>query len=1347
MPQKGLINEDEEQRIEQMSTIIKTERDLKFEDRPTYDEKNPNYRSQIQRENPIFYLFFMFVLRLVKKSFFLSRKGKELEPEDALGIPWKYRGEILGQRITNILEDQKRKNPNKPANLFTAILRAMGVEIFVAHALELALMLLRIITVYFIYKIIKALVNPDIPNYMAYVWAGILAGTFIIAFITEHHAFHQKFLVPMYLKGALSSILYKKIGKLSVYSLNKISTGKLINIVTNDMNMFEIIGEYFADVIVGFLGLIASTALLWHFFNVTVLVGIGYMVLTFPIQAIITNLSMKPRIALSKATDERVKVTSEVIDGIRLIKMYTWELVFRDKIKKLRETEVKYLRQVRNYDSLARAISFSAQVVAPFLIFLTYNLTGNALETATVFPAYFLLGFVRIFSVFLFTLGLTFITNARLLIDRINEVLNYPEIEAHTFPAPKDSTNGIEFDHFSAYWSKEEDRNISKITPVDEEVPSSSKIRPTISNITMNIKKGSLNAVVGRVGSGKSSFLLTLTGEMPKTVGDLRYKGSIAYVEQEPTIFAGTIRESILFGRPYRPDFYQRVVKDCNLESDLKLFKNGDLSQVGEKGVNLSGGQRARLALARAVYADADIYLLDDPLSAVDAKVAKSIYNDAISTLLKDKTVILATHQVHFVKNLENILVMDSGCIVASGSYEDIRKTYKDVDKVFPPTEENQEELPAEVKTQLPATTTGAIISSTNQDAKKKQEIATEQEAGVADNDDSSSGVISANTYFTYFKSMGNIWLWLLLLAVWLSNLLANIGFGRMLAAWASGELPRNTCLAVIGSLTGYIIIAYYVQYLIIYGMTIRASNQYHDRMLENIVRSPALFFDKNPVGRILNRFANDLGAMDIFLAMTVLDCIDVFGLVSSLLIALAVLFPWTLLVSFFLICCMALLVYSFLPAIRLTKIYELMSRSPFSSEFSSTLSGIIIIRSYKQIGFVTNRFFEYLNNNVKGSIMVNTVSRAFGFYVDLIYNLCSIGNIFIVISLGADIPPLAAFGLVLLLNILSALQYGMKQTMQTHLLMASPARIQSYFKNKPEAAIALPKDQEVKKSNWPNQAEIDFNHIYMKYRPDADHVLRDLTLNVKPGQKIGCVGRTGAGKSTIIQVLFRMVEVDRTQNPNTSLKIDGVDTIDLGLHLVRDSISIIPQTPFIFADTIRNNLDPLNHHTDERLWEVLADVNLKENVERLENKLYTDMTNAASVFSVGQKQLICLARALLKNSNILVLDEATANVDKQTDDFIQQKIMERFGHATIFTIAHRLSTIANYDRVLVLDKGRRMEFDEPYRLLVSEIGDNKITNEHGHFASMVLNTGPIASLDILKMAKEKYEQDRKKLA
>ena len=381
----------------------------------------------------------------------------------------------------------------------------------------------------------------------------------------------------------------------------------------------------------------------------------------------------------------------------------------------------------------------------------------------------------------------------------------------------------------------------------------------------------------------------------------------------------------------------------------------------------------------------------------------------------------------------------------------------------------------------------------------------------------------------------------------------------------------------------------------------------------------------------------------------------------------------------------------------------------------------------------------------MKANNSFNLASRYMAFYADLTYNIGAIGCIFIITHKAEGgnqkTGGLAAFALALVLGIVGVLQHLLRQISQLHISMAAIARIQAYLSVPNEPPLDITSDQSLKAQGWPQKGEIDLHKVYMKYRPENDHVIKDLSLHVEPGQKIGCVGRTGAGKSSIIQLLYRMQEIDRQGDVanERSITMDGQDIQNVGLHRLRGGISIIPQTPFIFTGSIRMNVDPLGEFSDEQIWGALEDVRLKEHVEAQPNSLDTVIHTGGAVFSAGQKQLVCLARVILKKSNVLIMDEATANMDYDTDNHVQRKIAERFGHATQFTIAHRLQTIANYDKVLVLDRGIKVEFDEPYKMLVKNIGDIEITNVDGHFSVMVQNTGPISSKRIFEIAREAY--------
>jgi len=423
---------------------------------------------------------------------------------------------------------------------------------------------------------------------------------------------------------------------------------------------------------------------------------------------------------------------------------------------------------------------------------------------------------------------------------------------------------------------------------------------------------------------------------------------------------------------------------------------------------------------------------------------------------------------------------------------------------------------------------------------------------------------------------------------------------------------------------------------------------------------------------------------------------------------------------------------------------FELKSKGPAFSLLSETMNGLVIMRMFKQEESFKRRFREHLHRSTKGNFAFVLASRVGGFYADFCYLIAVIGAIYILTAKNTpelSTAFLSAFSLSLLFGITGLLQYFLRQFSTLNIAMASAARVQEFCQIPSEPPQELEGDREKRKNDWPNQGKIDVNHVYMKYRPDNDFVLKDLNLEVQPGEKIGCVGRTGAGKSTIVQMLYRMREIDRKEkgSAESHVNFDDVNTQTVGLNLLRSKISMIPQTPYIFSETVRTNIDPLGQHTDEEIWKVLEDVRLKEHIEKQSNGLDSKINGGSSLFSVGQKQLVCLARVVLKPAPVLIMDEATANMDHETDNFLQEKIDQRFDKSTRFTIAHRLTTIANYDKVLVLSKGRKVEFDEPYKLLVKTIGDHEMTNTGGHFSIMVQNTGPISSKLIFEIARNSY--------
>jgi len=599
-------------------------------------------------------------------------------------------------------------------------------------------------------------------------------------------------------------------------------------------------------------------------------------------------------------------------------------------------------------------------------------------------------------------------------------------------------------------------------------------------------------------------------------------------------------------------------------------------------------------------------------------------------------------------------------------------------------------------------------------------------------------------TYIDLLKKMGGVKTCIAIFVVILLSQFTVIAYGRILGAWIAGTFPDWKTCAILGGLVGFGIFIFNAIFLVFGLSTLRASKVYHEKMLSKVVNAKTLFFDTNSVGEVINRFSIDTGVMDRFIPLGMTDVLNILGVLFSIIITAGIINPILLAPLLPALAFGLTMIAISYPSVEQSKMYELQTKGPVFGLFSETLNGLVIMRMFKQEDSFKRRFRSALHKSTKGNYAFALSSRIGGFYADMGYLIAVIGCIFILTAKNVSDPSsayLAAFSLSLLLGITGLLQFFLKQFSSLNIAMASVARIQEFCEIPSEPPQELEGDREKIEKGWPDQGKIDINQVYMKYRPDMDFVLKDLNLEVKAGEKIGCVGRTGAGKSTIVQMLYRMREIDRKEKGSAGsfVNFDDVNTQTLGLNLLRKNISMIPQTPYIFSETVRTNIDPLGQYTDEQIWKVLEDVRLKEHIEKQSNGLDSKINGGSSLFSVGQKQLVCLARVVLKPAPVLIMDEATANMDHETDNFLQEKIDQRFEKSTRFTIAHRLTTIANYDKVLVLSKGRKVEYDEPYKLLVHNIGDQELTNTGGHFSIMVQNTGPISSKQIFEIAKNAY--------
>ncbi|RWS24157.1 hypothetical protein B4U80_11357, partial [Leptotrombidium deliense] len=1000
------------------------------------------------------------------------------------------------------------------------------------------------------------------------------------------------------------------------------------------------------------------------------------------------------------------------------------------------------------------ALFFVTSRIVLFACFITYSLLGGHLNAESVFVTVALFNTLRLTLTFMFPQSIATSAESLVSIRRIQDFLLLEEKETSTLSRnilcteTNDSSEGssVHVENLTAWWYKESDE-------------------PCLKNLFVNVKPGELLAVIGSVGSGKSSFLMALLNELSHYKGTLTVNGRVAYAAQEPWSFNDNIRNNIIFGRPFDEERYKRVLHVSALERDLKLFPFGDKTLVGEKGVSLSGGQKARVSLARALYGTADIYLLDDPLSAVDASVANHIFEKCVMGYLKTKIRILVTHQIQFIKKADQILVLNDGKSIAYGTYDELIHSGLDfikllkTDKKPKRTDSTEDPQSGRLSRQQSITLSESYeFDSSLTEFEMQPKI--EEETKMM-------GSVEASVYWQYIKSgAGVLFVTIAMLTTILSQalfhscdfwltmwtnkedsihqqLLRHMNFNEStdtmnttnsylisdISVIATGEDPATTddnqfYILVYLALIISLFITTLIRTSTFFLMCMRASINLHNKIFYKILRSPMAMFDSNPVGRILNRFSRDLGTIDEQLPATAFDLnLTMFNAIG-ITVVIAVVNPYLIIPAVLLTILVVKLRGIYIRTARDVKRFEGMTRSPVYSHVNTTVTGLTTVRAFGCEDVFQKQFQQFVNEHSGTWFLFLCSNRALGVLMDWI---CIIYIVVVTIVLMAfpEGMPGGNVGLAMssALMLTGMFQWGVRQSAEFESQMTAVERVIEY--------TILPSEQDLESKaehkppdNWPQNGTIEYKNVYLTYNNAPKPVLLNLNFVINGGEKIGIVGRTGAGKSSLLSSLFRIRE------PSGNIIIDGIDIKNLGLHDIRKKISIIPQDPVLFAGTVRNNIDPFNEKQDSELWQALEEVQLKDAIIELNGQLDANLAVGGSNFSVGQRQLICLARALLRHNRILVIDEATANVDHKTDALIQRKIREKFQNCTVLTIAHRLHTIIDSDRVMVLDAGEVLEFDVPYLLL---------REGSTLFNKMVLQTGVQMYEQLLQQSKQHY--------
>ncbi|KYO47578.1 cystic fibrosis transmembrane conductance regulator isoform B [Alligator mississippiensis] len=1128
---------------------------------------------------------------------------------------------------------------------------------------------------------------------------------FIVRTLLLHPAIFGLHHIGMQMRIAMFSLIYKKTLKLSSRVLDKISTGQLVSLLSNNLNKFDE-GLALAHFIwIAPLQVALLMGLLWEMLQASAFCGLGLLIILALFQAWLGQMMMKYRDKRAGKINERLVITSEIIENIQSVKAYCWEDAMEKMIESFRETELKLTRKAAYVRYFNSSTFFFSGFFVVFLAVLPYALTHGIIIR-------------KIFTTISFSIVLRLAVTRQFpgavqtwydSLGAINKIQDFLLKEEYKTLEYNLTTTGVELDKVTAFWDEgigdlfvtaKQENNNRKVSGNDDSLFFSNfpfHGTPVLKDINFKIEKGQLLAVSGSTGAGKTSLLMLIMGELEPSEGKIKHSGRISFSPQVSWIMPGTIKENIIFGVSYDEYRYKSVIKACQLEEEISKFPDKDYTVLGEGGITLSGGQRARISLARAVYKDADLYLLDSPFGYLDMFTEKDIFESCVCKLMANKTRILG--QSFYTKGKAPI-----------------RKT----------SMITESKLSSEIDIYARRLSQGSVLEIS--DEINEEDL----KECFMDDTENINGITTWNTYFRYITIHKNLIFVLVLCAV---IFLAEVAASLIGLLFLKEKFPGtnttqriNTTSDVSGDGPSVIITRssfYYVFYIyvgvadtllamgIFRGLPlvhtlITVSKTLHQKMLHAVLQAPMSTFNTLKAGGILSRFSKDTAILDDILPLTIFDFIQLILIVIGAITVVSILEPYIFLASVPVIGAFVMLRAYFLHTSQQLKQLESEARSPIFTHLVTSLKGLWTLRAFGRQPYFETLFHKALNLHTAHWFLYLSTLRWFQMRIEMIFVIFFIAVTFISIITTGKGESKVGIVLTLTMNIMSTLQWTVNSSIDVDSLMRSVRRIFKFIdmpteetkgikptKDDQLSGVLIIENKHAKEEKvWPSGGQMTVKDLTAKYTDGATTVLENVSFSISPGQRVGLLGRTGSGKSTLLFAFLRLL------NTEGDIQIDGVSWDTISVQQWRKAFGVIPQKVFIFSGSFRKNLDPYGQWTDEEIWKVADEVGLKSVVEQFPGQLDFVLVDGGCVLSHGHKQLMCLARSVLSKAKILLLDEPSAHLDPITFQVIRKILKHAFANCTVILSEHRLEAMLECQRFLVIEDNKVRQYESIQKLL-----------------------------------------------